>query len=51
MTIGIALVTTLLSFAIGITAGFCAAVMGKMGDMILSRIVDVLLSIPSSSSP
>lgn len=46
MTIGIALVTTLLSFAIGITAGFCAAVMGKWVDTILSRIVDVLLSIP-----
>jgi peptide/nickel transport system permease protein len=46
MTIGIALVTTLLSFAIGITTGFCAAVMGKWVDTVLSRIVDVLLSIP-----
>jgi peptide/nickel transport system permease protein len=46
MTIGIALVTTLLSFAIGITTGFCAAVMGKTVDMVLSRIVDILLSIP-----
>jgi peptide/nickel transport system permease protein len=46
MTIGIALVTTLLSFAIGITTGFCAAVMGRAVDLILSRVVDVLLSIP-----
>ncbi len=46
MTIGIALVTTLLSFAIGITTGFAAAVMGRTVDLILSRIVAVLLSIP-----
>jgi peptide/nickel transport system permease protein len=46
MTIGIALVTTLLSFAIGITLGFLAAVLGGWVDSIISRIVDIVLSIP-----
>jgi len=46
MTIGVALVTTILSFCIGITAGFMAAVGGPVIDQILSRLVDVMLSIP-----
>ncbi|MDQ0467039.1 ABC transporter permease [Labrys wisconsinensis] len=46
MTIGIALATTLLSFTIGITFGLAAAVMGKWVDTLLSRMVDVILSIP-----
>jgi peptide/nickel transport system permease protein len=46
MTIGIALVTTILSFLIGTTLGFLAAVGGPVIDMILSRFVDVILSIP-----
>jgi peptide/nickel transport system permease protein len=46
MTIGVALVTTILSFFIGTTAGFLAAVGGTVIDQILSRIVDVMLSIP-----
>jgi len=46
MTIGVALVTTVLSFLIGTTAGFLAAVGGTVIDQILSRIVDVMLSIP-----
>ena len=46
MTIGIAACTTALSFLIGITLGFTAAVMGKWVDVILSRIVDIVLSIP-----
>ena len=46
MTIGVALVTTILSFLIGTTAGFLAAVGGTVIDQILSRIVDVMLSIP-----
>jgi peptide/nickel transport system permease protein len=46
MTIGIAAATTALSFLIGITLGFTAAVVGKWVDVILSRIVDVVLSIP-----
>lgn len=46
MTIGVALVTTVVSFAIGITLGFLAAVLGGWVDMLLSRLVDVILSIP-----
>lgn len=46
MTIGIAAATTLLSFFIGVTAGLVAAVSGKWVDMVLSRIVDMILSIP-----
>ena len=46
MTIGIAAATTVLSFFIGVTMGFTAAVMGKWVDMLLSRLVDVILSIP-----
>ena len=45
-TIGIAFVTTILSFAIGIVMGLWAVVGGKVVDQILSRIVDVMLSIP-----
>ncbi len=46
MTIGIAAACTLLSFFIGITLGFIAAVMGSWVDTLLSRLVDVILSIP-----
>jgi peptide/nickel transport system permease protein len=46
MTIGIALVTTVISFAIGITFGFLAAVLGGWVDAVISRIVDIVLSIP-----
>jgi peptide/nickel transport system permease protein len=46
MTIGIAAATTLLSFFIGITLGFTAAVAGAWADIVLSRLVDVILSIP-----
>jgi peptide/nickel transport system permease protein len=46
MTIGIAAATTALSFLIGITLGFTAAVVGKWVDVALSRIVDIVLSIP-----
>jgi peptide/nickel transport system permease protein len=46
MTIGIAAATTVLSFFIGISLGFTAAVMGVWVDMALSRLVDVILSIP-----
>jgi peptide/nickel transport system permease protein len=44
-TIGIAAATTLLSFFIGITLGFTAAVAAPWIDMFLSRLVDVILSI------
>jgi peptide/nickel transport system permease protein len=46
MTIGVALATTALSFFIGITLGFAAAVLGGWVDTIISRLVDVVLSIP-----
>jgi len=46
MTIGIAACTTLLSFFIGVTLGFTAAVVGKWADLVLSRLVDIILSIP-----
>jgi peptide/nickel transport system permease protein len=46
MTIGIAAATTLLSFFIGITLGFTAAVGGAWADVLLSRLVDIVLSIP-----
>jgi peptide/nickel transport system permease protein len=45
-TIGVALVTTILSFLLGTTMGIWAAVGGKVVDQVLSRIVDVMLSIP-----
>jgi peptide/nickel transport system permease protein len=46
MTIGIALATTVLSFLIGTTLGLLAATGGNVIDQFLSRIVDVMLSIP-----
>ena len=45
-TIFIALLTTGLSFFIGITGGFMASALGGWTDQLLSRIVDILLSIP-----
>jgi peptide/nickel transport system permease protein len=45
-TIGVALMTTLLSFTLGTIMGIWAAVGGKVVDQVLSRIVDVMLSIP-----
>jgi len=46
MTVSVALATTMLSFLIGMSGGFLAAVGGKNVDMALSRFVDVMLSIP-----
>jgi peptide/nickel transport system permease protein len=46
MTIAVALATTMLSFLIGTVAGFLAAVGGRAVDLLLSRFVDVMLSIP-----
>jgi len=46
MTIGVALATTIISFSIGITLGFSAAVLGGWVDTLISRLVDVILSIP-----
>ena len=45
-TVGIAFLTTMLSFLIGVTFGFLAATLGGWMDQILSRAVDVLMAIP-----
>ena len=47
MTIAVALAITLLSFFIGIVIGFTSAVLGGWVDTVFSRLVDVMLSIPS----
>ena len=46
-TIGIALVTTLLSFVIGGSLGLIAAINRSWIDQLLGRAVDVLMAIPS----
>ncbi len=46
-TIGIAFVTTALTFALGSITGFMAATLGGWFDQILSRVVDILMAIPS----
>ena len=45
-TVGIALVTTILAFVLGASLGFLAATVGGWLDQLLSRIVDVMMSIP-----
>ena len=47
MTIGVALAITSLSFFIGIVLGFTSSVMGGWVDIFFTRLVDVMLSIPS----
>lgn len=46
-TLGIAFVTTLLAFAIGIVLGLLAATLRGWVDQLISRAVDVLMAIPS----
>ena len=46
MTIGVALMTTILSFLIGTVAGLFASIGGPVVDTVLSRFVDIMLSIP-----
>jgi peptide/nickel transport system permease protein len=46
ISITLALLATLLAFAVGIIAGFAAAIFGRWVDMALSRLVDVILSMP-----
>ena len=46
-TISIALVVTLLSFAIGIAMGFTAAILGGWADTVLSRFIDAMMAIPT----
>ena len=47
MTIGVALAITTLSFLIGILTGLVSAVVGGWVDVFFTRLVDVMLSIPS----
>ncbi|HZZ61541.1 MAG TPA: ABC transporter permease [Roseiarcus sp.] len=47
MSIGLSLAITALSFCIGIISGFAAAVAGGWADQALSRLVDLLLSMPT----
>jgi len=47
MSIGLSLVITVLSFLIGVISGFAAAVAGGWIDQLLSRLVDLLLSMPT----
>lgn len=47
MSIGLSLVITAMSFVIGVITGFTAAVAGGWLDQILSRLVDLLLSMPT----
>ena len=46
-TISIAIVTTFISFLLGIVLGFIAATLGGWVDLILSRIVDILMAFPT----
>ncbi len=45
-TVGIAFLTTMLSFALGSALGLAAAISGGWVDQVLSRSIDVLMSIP-----
>jgi peptide/nickel transport system permease protein len=46
-TIGISVIATIIAYFIGITLGIAAAVKGGWTDMILSRINDAILSLPT----
>ncbi len=46
-SIGVALAAALLSFAIGMSLGFLAAVVGGWIDHALSRAIDILMAIPT----
>jgi len=45
-TIGIAIVTTFVAFAIGGSLGLLASILGGWVDQVLGRLVDVLMAIP-----
>ena len=47
MTMGLALVTTLIAFSAGIVLGFSAAVSGGVADAVLSRINDAVMAFPA----
>jgi peptide/nickel transport system permease protein len=46
-TLGIAFVATFLAFSLGTVAGLLAATSGGLVDQLLSRLVDILMAIPS----
>jgi peptide/nickel transport system permease protein len=46
ISIGLALLATVLAFVVGIITGFAGAIFGGWIDIALSRIADVILSIP-----
>ena len=46
-TVGIAFITTALTFMMGSITGFMAATLGGWFDQALSRVVDILMAIPS----
>jgi peptide/nickel transport system permease protein len=46
-TIAIAMATTALSFAIGVTGGFLAATLRGWVDQLLSRVVDIMMAFPT----
>jgi peptide/nickel transport system permease protein len=46
-TIAIAMATTALSFAVGVTGGFLAATMRGWIDQLLSRFVDIMMAFPT----
>ena len=46
-TIGVAFITTCLAFMIGVTMGFLASTLGGWVDQLASRVVDILMAIPS----
>ena len=47
MSIGLSLVITVLSFSLGVVFGFIAAISRGWTDMLLSRFVDLMLSMPT----
>lgn len=47
MTLGLAMIATLLSFSTGIALGFVAAIAGGWLDHVLSRAVDAIMAFPS----
>ena len=47
MTMGLAMIATLLSFSTGIALGFVAAIAGGWLDHVLSRAVDAIMAFPS----
>jgi peptide/nickel transport system permease protein len=46
-TIGIAFLTTVLTFMLGSVTGFIASTLGGWIDQLMSRIVDILMAVPS----